>query len=428
MLKLRLFGRTAALAIMVVLLADSQVNGQVQIGGNFLVRAYAEKYFDTRDDRGELTYMRLLGRLNMDAPITDIGKFHADLVTVSDNPVFPSRSIAGTGALRLGLSQIYGEVSTGEIPWFDAVRLRVGRQHYRLGEGLTLGESYYMLDKYDGVRVDMSHSKWSFGLFGAITEQELSESGFTAERGSEQLYVAKAEYELYNHVLLAYSVYEKQLGQFNDNIIFGFGSNGSIVLRDLQYFGEFATQTFHTWSGLPDKGGVAYMAGISYSWSQGPFRIIKVEARGAGYQGDAADTEKIEIFEPFYPTWWWGDRTAYVNGDIGGDYPHRGIQPEGSRIWYYRFYVSPNAVPKLRVQFQYASVGDWVNNDGITEPDDEFGIKVFYELNSNVRFQARYFRRMTNSDDADINDSGVITRIEDRHGAQRILGEFRVRF
>jgi hypothetical protein len=80
------------------------------------------------------------------------------------------------------------------------------------------------------------------------------------------------------------------------------------------------------------------------------------------------------------------------------------------------------------LQFQYATVSDWVNNDGITEPDDEFGIKLFYELNTNIRFQGRYFRRIANSEDADVNNSGTITRIEDRHDAQRIVFEFRVRF
>jgi hypothetical protein len=293
---------------------------------------------------------------------------------------------------------------------------------------LTLGDSYYMLDNYDGVRLDFSYRLWTLGLFGAITKQEVSPSGFYPKPGSDQLYAVKLEYELYNHVLLAYSVYEKQRGYFNDNIIAGIGSNGSIVLKDIKYFGEFAVQRFNTLEGLPEKGGVAYMAGVSYQWTMGPFRLIKAEFRSAGYQGDDASTDKIETFEPYYPNWYWGDRTAYANGSVGGDYPHRGIRPEGSRIWYGRIYFCPAAVPEVRLQFQYADVGDWINNDNITEPNDEFGIKLYYDVNANVLFQARYFRRITNSDDLDVNQSDTITLSEDKFGAQRIMLGFEIRF
>jgi hypothetical protein len=364
----------------------------------------------------------------MDVPIGEMGLFHADFVTIGENPVFETRALGGSGSLVYGIVQLYVEAVTPDVPWFDLARLRVGRQHYELGQGLTLGDSYYMTDNYDGVRVDLMRGLWTLGFMGAITGQEVSESGYYPEPGSDQLYVAKLEYELYDQVILAYCVYDKERGDFNDNVIGGFGSTGRIYTRNLEYFGEFAAQKFNTAPGLPEKGGVGYMAGVSYRWTMGPFRLVKAEIRAAGYQGDDADTEKIEIFEPFYPSWWWGDQTAYVNGTVGGDYPHRGIQPEGSRVWYGRIYFSPRAFPQARLQFQYATVSDWVNNDGITEPDDEFGIKLYYDATSNVRFQARYFWRLANNEDADVNNNGTITRIEDRYDIQRMMMEFRFRF
>jgi hypothetical protein len=111
MLKFSMNRRCMVFTVLFVLLAVSQTYGQVQIGGDFMFRAYSEKFFDTRDNRGGLNYMRLLGKLNLDAPIGDLGLFHADLVTISDNPVYPSRSLSGIGPLRYGISQIYGEVT-----------------------------------------------------------------------------------------------------------------------------------------------------------------------------------------------------------------------------------------------------------------------------------------------------------------------------
>jgi hypothetical protein len=427
MRKLRTYRRCIELATLLALFTISQAYGQVQIGGDFRVRVYNEDFSDTRDNRATLNSIGFLARLNLDAPVTEIGLFHVDLVTIGENPVFPTRSFAGLGSMRYAISQIYGEVTTPGVPLVDLFRLRIGRQHYRLGQGLTLGDSYYMTEQYDGVRLDMMRGRWTLGLMGAITRQELTVGGYYPKPGSDQIYVGKLEYELLNQVLLAYSVYERPQGYFNDNIIFGFGSNGRIVLRSLGYFAEFAAQRYNTLAGLPKKGGVAYMAGVHYTWTAGPFRTAKAEIRAAGYQGDDASTPDIEIFSPFYPSWWWGDQTAYANGHIGGDYPHRGIRLEGSRVWYGRFYVSPKAFPKFRLQFQYATVRDWVDNDGVTQPDDEFGVKLFYELNPNIRFQARYFRRIANSGDADLDNSGRITRIEDNYSAQRILFEFRVR-
>ena len=415
---------TTALALLAVPCARAQV----QIGGDFLVRSYMEQYSDTRDDRDDLTYTRYLGRLYAYSPLGEYGSFHSDFITTSENPVFPTRSIAGSGRMEFGISQIYGEMVTPNVPWADMSRFRIGRQHYELGEGLTLGDSYYMANGYDGLRADFARGPWTLGLLASVTNQEITEGGYLAKQGSDQLYVAKLEYGLYDHTLLAYSVYEKPRGVLNDNIVTGFGATGHLWTRDLEYFGEIATQSFNQPSGLPEKGGMAYMAGLSYQWSAGPFRVIKAEVRGAGYQGDDDGTEKIETFEPFYPSWFWGDRAGYVDGGIGGDYPHDDRSLEGSRVWYGRVYFSLASLPKYRLQFQYVSVDDWVNNDGITEPDDEYGVRLYYTVNENIQLQARYMMRRANSADGDVNGNGSISSYEDRHDVDRLMMEFRVQF
>ena len=237
--------------------------------------------------------------------------------------------------------------------------------------------------------------------------------------------MAKVENELHDHVLLAYGVYEKQRGDFNDNVVVGLGARGHLFVREIEYSGEFASQDFNTLPGLPDKGGVAYMGSLSYARSMGPFRTIKAEFRTAGYQGDDPDTRKIETFEPFYPTWAWGDRVGYVNGDVGGDYPHDGKRLEGSRVYYGRIYFSPSALPDFRLQLQYATVDAWAkNNIGATGSSDEYGVKLYYSVNQNVRLQARYFLRKQNGTDADVNSSGVISSSEDRYDGRRIVFEF----
>ncbi len=416
------------LTTLLVLLAAPQVRAQVQVGGDFLVRSYLEQYGETRDDRPDLSYMRYLGRLYLYSPLGEYGSFHSDFVTISDNPVFPPRTIAGSGPIYYGISQIYGEILTPHAPWADMARFRIGRQHYELGSGLTLGDSYYMIDGFDALRADLARGSWTVGLMAAITAQDVTEGGFSAEKGSDQLYVAKLEYGMYDHTLLAYSVYDKRRGVFNDNIVTGFGATGHIGVRDLEYFGEAATQRYNRLTGMPKKGGTAYMAGLSYRWSAGPFRVIKVEVRGAGYQGDDAATDRVEIFEPYYPSWFWGDRAGYVNGSLGGDYPHLGRRPEGARVWYGRIYFSLASLPKYRLQLQYVSVEDWVNNDGVTEPNDEFGAKLYYTLNNNIQLQARYMIRRANSADADLNGNGAISRYEDRYDVDRLMVEFRVQF
>jgi len=401
---------------------------QFQVNGDFMTRNYVEKYSDSRYERENLEYMRFLGRLTAKAPLGKSGMFRTDLVTISDNPVYPSRSLAGTGGIQFGISQIYGEVTSPDFLVFDLSRLRFGRQHYELGSGLTMGESYYQLEDYDGIRADFMKRNWTLGLFGAITDQTLTASGFYPEAQSDQVYVAQIQYEFHKQTLLGYSVYEKERGEFNDNVTYGIGSSGTVFKPKLNYFVEVAHQSYHTLSGLPEKAGTGYMAGVSYSWSMPHFRTVKAEVRTAGYQGDDASTDALEIFSPIYPSWWWGDRTGFVNGNVGGDYPNNNKQVEGSRVWYGRIYFSPTFLPKSRIQFQYTTVADWVNNDDYTEPDDEVGVKVYYQINNNVRVQGRYFRRMPNGEDFDLNGSGTISRIEDKVTAERLMFECRVQF
>ncbi|MCP4573998.1 MAG: hypothetical protein GY838_16690 [bacterium] len=427
-MKTNTWARFILTGILFLLLGAAQAPAQIQVGGDVMMRYYWENAWNTRDDRESLNSSRILSRLYVDTSVGEHAAFHADLVTISENPVYPARTISGAGNIIYGISQVYGEMMTPNLPLFDLARLRFGRQHYKLGQGLTLGDSYYQLDMYDSVRADLMVGNFTFGLMGAVTSTEVSSGGYYPKPGSDRIYVGKVEYELYDHTLLGYTVYEAPQGDFNDNVITGLGAKGRIVLRDLQYFGELATQNFNTLSGLPDKGGMAYMGGISYRWSMKGFRTIKVEVRGAGYEGDDAGTEKVEIFEPYYPSWYWGDRTAYVNGSIGGDYSHRGIRPEGSRVWYGRVYFSPTSLPKWRFQLQYATVSDWIDNDGFDAGNDEWGLKLFYEINSNVRLQGRYFRRMASGADEDLNASGIISRSEDEYEAQRIMVEMRVQF
>jgi len=417
-----------ALAAAAVFAGALPAAAQVQFGGDFMMRAYAERFQDSLDDRDSLNYMRFLGRIYMYAPVSRDASLRTDFVTLSDNPVFPARSIAGTGTLRYSIAQIYADLMAPGFLCFDVARFRLGRQQFQIGEGLALGESYYLTDGWDGVRGDFSYRLWTLSLFGAITGQNLSDDGYYPRPGSDQLYVAKLEYELFNQTLMGYAIYDKRRGVFNDNMITGLGSSGSIHDRNLRYFVELAHQEFHTLGGLPEKSGLGYMAGLSYSWSAGPFRTIKAEVRTAGYQGDDATTDREEIFSPVYPTWWWGDRTGYANGSIGGNWPNRDRRPEGSRVWYGRVYVSPTALPKARLQLQYVTVSDWVNNDGYNENDDEFAVKLYYQLNDNVRLQGRYVRRIANGDDVDVSQDGTITSIEDRVGIDRYMLEFRLRF
>ena len=119
---------------------------------------------------------------------------------------------------------------------------------------MTLGDSYYQTDEYDGVRADLMVGRFTLGLLGSTTVQEIAPGGYyAAPNKDDQLYVGKLEYELTDHTLLGYMVYEAPQGDFNDNVITGLGAKGRIVLRNLQYFGEVATQNFNTLPAFPTR-------------------------------------------------------------------------------------------------------------------------------------------------------------------------------
>ena len=170
------------------------------------------------------------------------------------------------------------------------------------------------------------------------------------------------------------------------------------------------------------------MYGAAYRFSYGPFKSIKVESKYAAYQGDDKSTTKIEQFSPQYPSFFWGERTGYVNGEIGGDQPHANRNLEGCRIWYSRIYFVPYMFPKVRVQFQYTKVNEYVNNDGYNSMDDEWAIKVYYSLTKNTQMQFRYGRVIPKDKDFDVNKSGSISSTEDRVGMNRYMLDFQVSF
>jgi hypothetical protein len=274
----------------------------------------------------------------------------------------------------------------------------------------------------------MSYGRYVLSLFGSITGQNVSESGLYPDPGSDQLYIARLTRAIGNHNVMGYYLYNKLRGQFNDSYILGGGVNGNFYKNRLQYFGEIAFQEYNQLSGLPDRGGMGYMAGASYRWSMGPFRSVKFESRYAAYEGDDTDTEEIEIFSPLYPSFYWGSRVGYVDGGIGGDYPFDGRNPEGSRIWYTRIYFVPRQLPALRVQFQYVKIDEYVDNDDYNTMDDEFAIKAYYRLSPQAQLQFRFARNYPNGEDADLNDSGQITWSEDRVKQTRFMMELQLQF
>jgi hypothetical protein len=170
------------------------------------------------------------------------------------------------------------------------------------------------------------------------------------------------------------------------------------------------------------------MGGVSYRWGMGPFRSIKIETRYAAYQGDDAKTEKIEQFSPPYPDFFWGSRVGYVNGDVGGDYPRNSQNLEGSRIWYSRIYFIPKVLPKVRLQFQYVKVNEYVDNDNYNSMDDEFSARLYYSVTNNSAFQLRFSRVIPNADDKDRDGNGSITSSEDRVSVNTVMLEWQIEF
>jgi hypothetical protein len=398
-----------------------------ELSGDFRFRFYNDQYVNARDSRGTEDYIRYLARVRTKWNANAHTAFFNELVTFADaNPLTPVSGIAGTGNVRYGISQIFAQLTYPDVLCFDALRLRVGRQQFPVGKGLSLGESYYFTDKFDGARLDLSCRSYNLSLFGAITGVNVSESGLYPEPGSDQIYVARLAKRLYRHDLMLYSIYEKPRNDFNDDQIIGAGLASDWLDGKLDYYAEGAWQDFHTLEGLPKKGGVGFMGGIGYKWSMRYIRSIKVETQYAAYQGDDVTTPKTEIFSPQYPSFFWGDRNGYVNGAVGGDYPYDGRNAEGSRIWYTRCYFRPAALPDLRLQFQYIKVAEYVNRDGYNVFDDEFAVKAYYDLSKEVTLQLRYAVDFSNGEDRDLNGNGIISSSEDRVNRNRLMMELSV--
>ena len=402
---------------------------QIDVDGDFRLRLYNDRFSETMDDRGTENYARYLGHIRAKARVNPKTHFYTELITwTENNETAPARNIAGTGRMKWGISQIFAELVQPDFLFFDLFRARVGRQQFPIGEGLTQGESSYYSDKFDGVRFDMSYRAYVLSFFGSITGQNVSENGLYPDPGSDQLYVARLSRSLGNHSVMGYYVYNKLRGQFNDSYIFGGGFNGNVMQTHLQYFLEVAHQDWHQLEGFPSKGGWGYMAGAAYRWSMGPFKSVKAETKIAAYQGDDTDTDEIEIFSPLYPSFYWGSRRGYVDGGIGGDYPFNGRNPEGSRLWYSRIYVVPNKFPQARLQLQYVKIDEFVNNDGYNSMDDEFSVKLYYQLSPQTQLQLRYARNFPNGEDKDANESGTISSMEDRYTQDRLMAELTVKF
>lgn len=410
------------------LLNTSGVRAQVKFDGDFRLRWYSDVFNRSMDDREKENYMRLYGRLRVSARASDLVNFNAELSTVTDNPNAPTRNISGTGSMHYALSQIYGEINSADFLMFDATRVRLGRQQFQIGNGMSFGESSYYNDKFDGARVDLAYDIFDFTAFGAITGQNVSTSGLYPDPGSDQIYVAKGGANVFNQDIMAYYILNKPRGAFNDSYILGTGIASNWLGGRFEYFGEFAYQKFNTAEGTPEKAGIGYMGGAAYRFSWGPFKSIKVESKYAAYQGDNPNTAKVEMFSPAYPSFFWGERTGYVNGDIGGDYPYNTRNPEGCRIWYSRIYVIPYFMPKLRVQFQYTNVNEYKNYDGYNSMDDEWAVKAYYSVSKNATVQVRYARVIPKGDDRDMDGGGTISSSEDRLGIDRYMFDFQISF
>ncbi len=415
-------------AVFVFLMMPRQLHAQFNVEGDFRVRWYSDSFGWARDDRGQENYMRYLARIRTKAKVTNTTTFNAEFISLIDNPGQPVRNIAGTGPMRYGVSQLYAEMSQENFLIFDLARVRVGRQQFPIGNGLSFGESYYYTDKFDGGRVDLALFPVTLSLFGAVTGQNLSASGLYPDPGSDQIYAAKLGCTVLGQDLMLYGIDQRLRGAYNDNVIYGAGTAGELYVKDLEYFAEGAYQKFNQPPGLPEKAGIGYMGGVSYRWGMGPFRSIKIETRYAAYQGDDAKTEKIEQFSPPYPDFFWGSRVGYVNGDVGGDYPRNSQNLEGSRIWYSRIYFIPKVLPKVRLQFQYVKVNEYVDNDNYNSMDDEFSARLYYSVTNNSAFQLRFSRVIPNADDKDRDGNGSITSSEDRVSVNTVMLEWQIEF
>lgn len=397
------------------------------LGADFYIRFYNDKYMNAEDNRESESFIRYMARIRAKWQANPNTTFYTEVATFTDaNPVTPVRGIAGTGTVYYGISQVFAQLNYPDVICFDQLRFRVGRQQFPIGKGLSMGESYYFVDKFDGARLDLSVNSYNISLFGAITGQNVSPSGLWPEPGSDQVYAARLAKDFFRHTLMGYYIYQRPRNDFNDSYILGLGLAADRMNGRLDYYLEGAWQNYNTLEGLPETSGIGYMGGIGYRWSWKWFSSIKVETQYAAYQGDDSETYEIERFSPLYPSFFWGDRNGYVNGAIGGDYPYDDRNPEGSRIWYTRFYVRPESLPDLRLQIQYIKISEYVNRDDYNVFDDEFAIKAYYNLSRQTTLQFRYAIDFSNSGDEDLNDNGIITRAEDRVTRQRLMFEVKV--
>lgn len=423
--------RTFKIMILISFIFCRNLISQVNIEGDFRARWYSDSFTKTLDQRAHENYMNYLSRLRVNATVERGTSFHAEVISLSDRRIetnIGGTSLAGTGAMRLGLTRLYADMNRTDLPFFDLTRFRIGRQQFPIGNGLSLGESFYFLDKFDGARADLLYKSVTLSIFGAITGQNLSVSGLYPEPGSDQIYVTRLATEIFKQQVMGYFLLQKLRGLFNDSYIIGGGSTSTFFSNDLEYFAEFAYQKFNTAPGLPKKQGIGYMGGISYRFAFGPFRVIKVETRYAAYQGDDASTNSIEQFSPLYPSFFWGEHSGYVNGDIGGNYPNRNRNLEGSRIWYSRFYVTPKILPNARIQLQYIKMNEYIDNDGYNTFDDEFSLRIYYIISKLSQLQFRFSHYFPNGPDKDLNNDGRISSSEDRISRTRFMLEWQIKF
>lgn len=418
------------LFLICLLLSFSAGFAQVEFGGEFRLRWYNEIYKNTRDDRGSINYTRMLARVNSTYKISDLAKVNVEVMNLADTSTSPARGISGTGPIHFVVSQVYGEIVKPDFYGLDLVRLRAGRQQFNLGNGLTFGESYYYYDKFDGGRLDLSYDPLTLTMFGAIYGQDVSSNGLWPESPADRILVGKIGANVYEQELMAYGVFNKPRGAYNDSYIIGGGSAGSILSENFDYFFEGAYQKFNQPPGGLEKSGIGYMLGGGYRFSQlGLIRTLKIETRYAAFQGDDPGTSKIEQFSPPFPDFQFGERNGFVNEVIGGDYPHRDKNQQGSKIWYSRLYVIPKDIPRLRVQFQFTTVQNYVKRaDGYNQYDNEWQIRLYYSVTSRIQFEFRYAKFSPNDSDKDVNGNGVISSLEDRYTVDSYMTQFRLRF
>lgn len=398
---------------------------QLNIGGDFRARWLHDTFRNAEDERPDLNYLRYLGRINASARVMDRTSFHGEFTTFTlPNPLSPARNVVGTGDMSYGISQLYGETVFTEVPFIEATRMRVGRQPFPIGSGLSQGDSAYFINNFDGVRLDLSFWRLRLSMMSAITDKDISSGGYFPEPGGDMIHIGRLATDIGDQNIMGYFIYNRLDGIYNDNYIAGVGGRGTII-DEMDYYWEAAHQTYNVAPGLPEMSGFGTMSSLRYRWQMGPLRWFLLEGRHAAYQGNNPDTDRVERFSPLYPSFFWGDRSGFVNPVIGGDWPRNGRQrPHGSHMFYGRMYVVPNVLPQLRIQLQYIHAREFVDHDNYNPYDDEFSLRMYYTVSTNNRFQLRYVRVMPNEDDY----RDRVTSLLDRYTRNRVMLEWRVRF